>query len=707
MSRKYLPVNREKPMFLPLDMQEWVPRDHFVWFLIDVAGQLDTSAVEAGTSPGKGRPGYDPRMLVTLVMYAMSCGERSSRQIEDRTRVDAAFRIASGNQVPDHSTLCRFRQRTGGEGGPLEDLFTQVLYVCAVAGLGRLRVISVDGSKIWADASKEANRTLEGLRKLSRKVMEEAAAADGDCECESHGHGEAAGGCGCCDQGMLPGLGLCGPAVLPAGWGGASRAERIAAALADLEAAREAEDAARRQQAEGHLAKVRAGQAPPGRVPEEVAVAVAEIALEQATAAQQARCDAYDQRVAASAGRGVPGARPAPPEQAAAVRHARERLAAAHKAGKARAVAPPGGQDPPGGAGRGKRNKKPPKPVRNITDPDSRAMHCTRNGTVQAYNCQLPRCDDGLVLAARATQDVNDAAQVEPTLAGITAAQQIIAAGHRAGGHCPAWSRIGTVVYDAGYFSEKNCAAGGPDRLISPGSWEPAASSGPHTPACRHQDPRDQMAHNISTRQGRDIYRRRAPLSEGGFSFLKDKIGLRRFSMRGLPLAQAELTLAATVSNLMLLHRRLPSLPRPATLPALSTALRATWPALACPEQDLPPRRPGPAGPRTPATGHPQPRAATEGTQPAASTRPGRSPASPARKFRNTPSKVVKPGFHAASGGSGCGAAGGFGAAGAPGAGRRGALGRRGAGGLGGWGLGGLVGETGMSEGAVTLSGCA
>ena len=182
-----------------------------------------------------------------------------------------------------------------------------------------------------------------------------------------------------------------------------------------------------------YQAKARAGQAPPGRVPEEAAVTVAEIALEQATAAQQARCDAYDQRVAASAGRGVPGARPAPPEQAAAVRRARERLAAARKAAKARAVAPPGGQDPPGAAGRGKRNKKPPKPVRNITDPDSRAMHCTRNGTVQAYNCQVPRCDDGLILAARATQDVNDAAQVEPTLAGITAAQQAIAAGHQAG----------------------------------------------------------------------------------------------------------------------------------------------------------------------------------------------------------------------------------------------------------------------------------
>jgi transposase len=356
MSRKYLPVNREKPMFLPLDMQEWVPRDHFVWFLVDVVGQLDISAVEAGTSPGKGRPGYDPRMLVTLLMYAMSCGERSSRQIEDRTRVDAAFRIASGNQFPDYSTLCRFRQRTGDEDGPLEDLFTQVLYVCSVAGLGRLRVIAVDGSKIWADASKEANRTLAGLRKLSRRVLAEAAAADGECGCEGHGQAAGAGddGCLCCAGGMLPGLGLCGPAVLPRGWGGASREQRIAAALADLEAAREREDAARRQQAEAYLAKARAGQAPPGRVPEEVAVTVAEIALEQATAAQQARCDAYDQRVAASAGRGVPGARPAPPERAAAVRQCRERLAAARKAAAARAAPAAAAQGPPGGAGTGK-----------------------------------------------------------------------------------------------------------------------------------------------------------------------------------------------------------------------------------------------------------------------------------------------------------------------------------------------------------------
>jgi hypothetical protein len=368
---------------------------------------------------------------------------------------------------------------------------------------------------------------------------------------------------------MLPGLGLCGPAVLPRGWGGASRKDRIAACLADLEAVREAEETARREEAEAYLAKVTSGERPPGRVPAGVAVAVAEIALERAVAAQQAKCDAYEQRAAKSAGRGVPGPRPTAVDEAAAVRRGQKALAAAQKAEKARAAqaAAEAGQSPPGGGGggagnaKGRRNKKPPRPVRNITDPDSRAMHCTRNGTVQAYNCQVPRADDGLILSARATQDTGDAAQAEPALASIAAAQKVIAAGHQAGGRSPALSVIGTIVYDAGYFSEKNCTAEGPDRLIATGSWESAESSGPHTPACRHQDPRDQMAHNLSTRQGRDIYRRRAPLSEGGFSFLKDKIGLRRFSMRGLPLAQAELTLAATVSNLMLLHRRLPALP--------------------------------------------------------------------------------------------------------------------------------------------------
>jgi transposase len=231
-------------MMLPEDMRLWVGRDHLVWFVIDVIEGLDITALESLGRPGKGRPGYDPRMLAALLVYSYLQAERSSRRIEERCRTDAAFRVATGNRFPDHSTLCRFRAAAAQAGGPLEDLFFRVLSVLAAAGLGRLDVVSHDGTKIRADASKEANRTEEGLRKLARRILDEAARADGeDCGCDGHGHGEAAGrpapgSCGCCDGGMLPGLGLDGPAVPRAGWGGAPRAQRIAAGLADLEAAR-------------------------------------------------------------------------------------------------------------------------------------------------------------------------------------------------------------------------------------------------------------------------------------------------------------------------------------------------------------------------------------------------------------------------------------------------------------------------------------
>jgi hypothetical protein len=108
-------------------------------------GPLDLAPLEALGEPGKGRPGYDPRMLAVLLIYAYCQGIRSSRDIEGRCRTDAAFRIAMGNRVPDHSTICPFRAGAAGEGGPLEDLFAKVLFVLAAAGLGRLEVISVDG----------------------------------------------------------------------------------------------------------------------------------------------------------------------------------------------------------------------------------------------------------------------------------------------------------------------------------------------------------------------------------------------------------------------------------------------------------------------------------------------------------------------------------------------------------------------------------
>jgi transposase len=559
-SRKYLPVNRDQPMMLPEDMRLWVDRDHFVWFLIEVIEGLDTTALQALARPGKGRPGYDPVMLAVLLVYAYCQGERSSRRIEARCRTDAAFRVATGNLIPDHSTICRFRAAAAGPGGPVEDLFARVLFVLAAAGLGRLDVISVDGSKIWANASRHANRAEAGLRKLARKILDDAARADGQgCACTGHEHGGSAGlagqdSCGCCDAGTLPGLGLDGPAVPRGGWGGASRAQRIAAGLAELEADRTRHEAERRQAAEAYLAAARDGHAPRGFIPPEIAVEVARIRLEQHEAAD-AGVDAR------WAGQARPGRRRA--GDSARTRKARQQLAAAQAAAAAaEAAAEAADADAAGQAGTGHdtgKKKKQAGPVRNITDPDSRIMHCTRNGLVQAYNCQVPRTRDGVFLLPRATQDANDSAQLIPALDAIAASAAIIAAGHAAGGHPALWSRTGTVLFDPGYFSKANCGAPGPDRLIGTGgSWKDTTSQ--HHPAtCRHDDPRDQMACHLSTRQGRDLYRRRAPISEGGFAQLKTIIGLRQLAMRGLAKANGELLLACTAANLLLLHRRAPS----------------------------------------------------------------------------------------------------------------------------------------------------
>jgi transposase len=542
-SRKYLPVNRDQPMMLPEDMRLWVGRDHLVWFVIDTIDGVDTSALTALGRPGKGRPGYDPRMLAVLLIYAYLQAERSSRKIEGRCRTDAAFRVATGNRVPDHSTICRFRAAAAQEGGPLEDLFVKVLFVLAAAGLGRLDVISVDGSKIWANASKQANRTEEGLRTLARKILEEAARADGEgCACAGHEHGQAAGlagpdGCGCCAGGRLPGLGLEGPAVPPGGWGGASRADRIAAGLASLESARIAREGERRAAAEAYLAAARDGRPPGGRVPAEVTVEVAQIRLEQALAS-----DAGTDARWAAAGRRRPGRR-RPGTGSARTRTARQQLAAAVQA---RAAAE---RKAAGATGK----KKPPEPVRNITDPDSRLMHCTRRGTVQAYNCQAPRTRDGVFLIPRLTQDPGDAGQVEPALADIARSQAIIAAGHAAGHHPRFWSAIGTLLFDSGYFSKANIGLPGPDRLIGTGSW---TDPGPHGPHCTHHDPRDQMHHNLATRQGRHLYNTRSPISEGGFADLKQRTGLRQFALRGTAKAHGELLLATLAANICLLYRR-------------------------------------------------------------------------------------------------------------------------------------------------------
>jgi hypothetical protein len=292
------------------------------------------------------------------------------------------------------------------------------------------------------------------------------------------------------------------------------------------------------------MAAFRDGRPRRGPVPAAIAVEAGELRLKRAIAADAATDARY------AAGRKKPG-RGRRNGESAEVRQARGKLAAAVKA---RGDAERRAAERDGGTGNGKkRAKKPPEPVRNITDPDSRVMHCTLRGKVQACNAQARRTRDGLFLLPLVTQDPNDAFQVETALAGIAASRAVIAAGHAAGGRPSSWSRIGTLLFDNGFFSQANIELPGPDRLIGTGDWK---DPGPHSPGCRHEEPRDQTHHNLATRQGADLYRHRAPVSEGGFADLKERTGLRQFALRGLAKAQGEFLLATLAGNIHLGWRR-------------------------------------------------------------------------------------------------------------------------------------------------------
>ncbi len=160
-------------MLLPHNMLDWVPEGHAVRVVIGTVERLATRDLTARLvrpapkGPAAGPARYDPVMLLTVGMYAYLRGVLSTRAVEDRCRYDATFRVACGRDIPDHTTFSRFRQYLFATEGLAEDLFYQALHVCACAGLGRLAMVAGDGVKIAANASKEANRTGAGLRKLA------------------------------------------------------------------------------------------------------------------------------------------------------------------------------------------------------------------------------------------------------------------------------------------------------------------------------------------------------------------------------------------------------------------------------------------------------------------------------------------------------------------------------------------------------------
>ena len=157
MSYNIIECNRDQRFLMPPDMKDWVPDGDLAWFVIDTVEKMGLSSFYAKyRQDGWGNAAYDPAMMVSLFIYAYCVGERSSRKIEKLCERDIAFRVICANHVPDHATIARFRQNNEEN---LEELFYEVLRLCAEAGLVKVGLLALDGTKICAHASLDANRS--------------------------------------------------------------------------------------------------------------------------------------------------------------------------------------------------------------------------------------------------------------------------------------------------------------------------------------------------------------------------------------------------------------------------------------------------------------------------------------------------------------------------------------------------------------------
>jgi transposase len=464
----FRPVERDQQYLMPPSLRDWLPADDLAWFVLDVVSELDLDPIYARyRADGWGAPAFEPAMMTALLLYAYATGERSSRKIEARCRRDIAYRIIAANQAPDHATIARFR---ADHEATISHLFDEVLRLCAQAGLGRLGLIALDGTKVAANAALTANRTADALGAEIERILAEAAAVD---------------------------------AAEDAQFGPERRGDELPDPLADPRT---------------RLAHLRA-------------------AKRELTRAEAARVAAHADHLARRA----------------------ETEAASGKRLRGRKPRPPAPE---------------PEAKVNTTDPDSRIMKGP-TGYLQGYNAQAVAAADQVVLAADLTHSASDAGQLDPMLE--QAAENVARAGFT--------GRIGTVLADAGYWSEAGYEAvsgpGQPEVLIATGkSWKLRRAARDHPPRGRIPNGlsvTERMERRLLTRRGQARYRRRAQIVEPVFGQTKDVRGFRRFSRRGHSACAAEWQLMCATHNLLKLwrsgrHRRAtPPAPGPRRRPRRAT----------------------------------------------------------------------------------------------------------------------------------------
>ncbi len=439
---RFIQYDRNQQYLLPPSVDEWLPEGHLARFVVEVIDQLDLSKL-TGRYSGSGSAAYHPSMMLALLVYGYASGTFSSRKIERATYDSVAFRFIAANHHPDHDTLAHFRKTFLVE---LEDLFVQVLALAQAMKLVKLGQISLDGTKIKANASKHKALSHGRIEKLEAQLREEVQAllkkaADVD------------------QEELADGIDL--PAEI------ARREDRL----------------------------------------EALAEAKTKIAERVKERDEQARKD-YQEKLAR-----------------------REALRAA-------------GKKP-----RGKEPKAPEtgpqaKDQINLTDEESRIMP-SADGFVQGYNAQAAvDVASMLVATTTLTQQTNDKQQVEPMLSELKALQD-------------RFGKPDTLLADNGYFSNTNiqaCVKQKITPLIALGreahhlSLEQRLT--PDAPEPETADSLVKMAWKLKTQSGRALYAKRKSTVEPVFGIIKQVLGFRQFSLRGLDAVTGEWKLVAMAFNL-------------------------------------------------------------------------------------------------------------------------------------------------------------
>jgi transposase len=447
MFRRFRTVNYEKSLQQTVTLAEVLPPNHLARFIVGVVAKLDLTAIYARYAP-RGGEAIDPVVLLGLLFYGYATGVFSSRKIERATYEVLPFRFLAGGLHPDHDTIANFRKTFLPE---ITDLFVQVLLQAREAGVLQLGNVSLDGSKIHADASKSHAVSYQRLLEIAGRLRAEVE--------ELLMLSEQA------DQAELP-------AEMDVAEEIAFRQERLAS-LEQAQAVLEAR-AEERYQAEqaGYEAKVR---------------------IREEKARRRRR---------------KPGGRPPTPP-------------------------PPGPRD---------------QDQYNFTDPDSRVMkNSTDKGVNQHYNVQAAVDQASrLIVATTLSNHPNDQAEAVPTLAAIP----------------PAVGKPRAAALDEGYLSLSNIAAleaRGIDPYIATGrephrgSWRAWFAEQPAPPPA-DASPIVQMAYKLRTTIGKAIYGLRKSTVEPVIGIIKEVLGFRQFSLRGLLAAAGEWCLVCLAYNLKRWH---------------------------------------------------------------------------------------------------------------------------------------------------------